>query len=162
MHFCLRKGYNTGRRRKLVARYSGLRCCRRRIYTKSVEDRDLAVGRTHKFTRGRRASTRPRVSLPVVSFSSLDPSVSSVSLAAVTVWYLMYEPSFLLTSSLEESRFPAVAAAVLSLINREISSSILGSVVLSRVGTLGPVTCSSLIDWVSGGGKIVLSGCPFR
>ena len=32
--------------RKLVARYSGLRSRRRRIYTKSVEDRELAVGRT--------------------------------------------------------------------------------------------------------------------
>ena len=30
---------------KLVARYSGFRCRRRRIYTKSVEDRELAVGR---------------------------------------------------------------------------------------------------------------------
>jgi len=35
----------TGLDWKLVARYSGLRCRRRRIYTKSVKDRELAVGR---------------------------------------------------------------------------------------------------------------------
>jgi len=54
----------------------------------------------------------------------------------------------------------AVAAAVLSLINREFSSSILGSV--SPLSCWNAVTCSSLIDWVSGSGKMVLPGCPFR
>ena len=38
------KGGEVGLDWKLVARYSGLRCRRRCIYTKSVEDRELAVG----------------------------------------------------------------------------------------------------------------------